>query len=225
MKVFKRMPLNGAARYVIIIILLMSIICQCVYYKCEYNKLDAINNTLNTTIAEQLVTIENLNLELNARVSELKEKNAMLESMSKKQKKEAVAATQSSKRDFKSYMPYTAITNKSSTQYKLQQQATTDSDGIRCINSKPMVAVGTGWGVNVGDNVLITCDNGNSFEAVVGDIKANSHTMSDNKTTASNGCRCEFIVDMNRLNKSVKTLGSVSALSKYNGYVVNVVKK
>ena len=87
-----------------------------------------------------------------------------------------------------------------------------------------MVAVGTGWGVNVGDVVLITCENGNSFEAVIGDIKDNADTMSDNKTTASNNCRCEFIVDMNNLNSTIRLSGNVAALEQYNGYVVNVQK-
>ena len=87
-----------------------------------------------------------------------------------------------------------------------------------------MVAVGSGWGVSVGDNVIVTCDNGNSFEAVIGDAKANVDTGSDNKTTSSNGCRCEFIVDYSSLNPIIKTMGNVAVLEKYNGYVINVQK-
>ena len=126
--------------------------------------------------------------------------------------------------DFKSYMSYTAITDKTSTQWQLQQKAYTNADGIRCINGVPLVAVGTGWGLSVGDSAIVTCDNGNSFRVIIGDIKADIHTMADNKTTAANNCRCEFIVDVNALNKTVKKLGNISALEQYSGYVVSIVK-
>lgn len=128
------------------------------------------------------------------------------------------------KSDFKSYMPYTAITNKSSKQYELQQQAYTDENGIRCIDGRPLIAVGTGWGLYIGDIVLVICNNGNSFEAIIGDWKANIHTKSDNKTTIDNNCRCEFIVDMSVLIPSVRRSGNVSVLEPYNGYVTNVQK-
>lgn len=128
------------------------------------------------------------------------------------------------KTDFKSYMPYTAITNKASKQYKLQQQAYTDKNGLRCIDGRPMVAVGTGWGLSVGDMALVTCENGNSFEVIIGDIKADVDTNSDNKTTTSNNCRCEFIVDMGELNSTVKRSGNMAVFEEYNGYVINVQK-
>lgn len=124
--------------------------------------------------------------------------------------------------DFKSYMPYTAITSRVSKQWELQQNAYTDENGFRCINGLPLVAVGTGWGLSVGDSATVTCDNGNSFKVVIGDIKADIHTLTDNKTTASNNCRCEFIVDMNVLNTTVKRLGNVSVLEQYSGYVIDI---
>lgn len=126
--------------------------------------------------------------------------------------------------DFKSYMSYTAITDKTSAQWQIQQRAYTNEDGIRCIDGVPLVAVGTGWGLSVGDSAIVTCDNGNSFRVIIGDIKADIHTMADNKTTAANNCRCEFIVDVNALNKTVKKLGNISALKQYSGYVVSIVK-
>ena len=121
-------------------------------------------------------------------------------------------------------MPYTSITSKASKQLQLQQQAYTDENGLRCIDGRPMVAVGTGWNLSVGDIALITCDNGNSFEVIIGDIKANVDTNSDNKTTSANNCRCEFIVDMGELNSTVKISGNVAVLKQYSGYVTNVQK-
>ena len=121
-------------------------------------------------------------------------------------------------------MSYTAITDRASKQLQLQQQAHTDDNGLRCINGRPLVAIGTGWGLAVGDIALITCSNGNSFEVVIGDIKADVDTKSDNKTTSHNNCRCEFIVDMSKLNTTVKKSGNVAVLEQYNGYVTNIQK-
>lgn len=128
------------------------------------------------------------------------------------------------RKDFKSYMPYQAITNKESMQWKLQLQATTNEDGIRCIDGIPLVAVGTGWGLWVGDVAIVTCENGNTFKVMVGDIKDDSHTDAANKTTVSNGCRCEFIVDVEKIDATARKLGNMATLSKYSGYVVNIEK-
>ena len=245
MHITRRSPLWGAIiKHGLTTILLTVIVVLSVWTHEKLNEYQEIGQALDLTINEQSATIQEIkseNSELTTYISELEKTNATLkkentqlkkentqledevEELSKEPKKETVVI-QATKRDFKSYMPYTAITNRSSKQYKLQQQASTDKDGIRCINSKPMVAVGTGWGVNVGDTVLIKCENGNSFEAIIGDIKANAHTGSDNKTTVSNGCRCEFIVDMSSLNTTVKSRGNVAVLVKYSGYITDVVK-
>lgn len=224
MHITKRSPLVGAIiKHGLTITLSTVIVVLSVWTHEKLNEYQEIGQALDLTINEQNATIQKIsseNSELKAYISELEDE---VEKLSKEQKKEKFVI-QSTKRDFKSYMPYTAITNKSSIQYKLQQQAITDADGIRCIDSNPMVAVGTGWGVHVGDTVLIKCENGNSFKAIIGDIKANAHTDSDNKTTLSNGCRCEFIVDMRRLNITVKSRGNVAVLAKYSGYITDIVK-
>ncbi len=87
---------------------------------------------------------------------------------------------------FKAFMDYRAITSTTSTQYVLQQQAT--SEGVlRVHNGRYMVAIGTGWGANVGDVLSVTFDTGISIEAVVGDIKQDIHTDSSNLLTVCNG--------------------------------------
>jgi hypothetical protein len=128
------------------------------------------------------------------------------------------------RRDFKSYMDYRTITNHLSDQWKLQLLATTDEDGIRCIDGVPLVAIGTGWGHWVGDRITIICENGNRFDAIVGDIKSNRHTDAANLTTVANGCRCEFIVDTSVLNNAVRVAGNAAVMSEYAGYVVGVVR-
>lgn len=218
-----RSPLWGTIGNILIIILILITIIVSIHTRDEYAELKEFSEVMIATANEQASRIKSLeeeNTELNIFMSQLieecnrlKEENARLQ-----------AGTRADKTDFKSYMPYTAITNKSSEQWKLQQSATTDENGLRRMDDKPMVAVGTGWGVDVGDNAVVICDNGNSFEVVIGDIKDNKHTNSENKTTSSNNCRCEFIVDSKKLNPTVKTTGNVAMLEQYNGYVVNVQK-
>ena len=159
---------------------------------------------LETKEQELLIKIEQLEEE----ISEIKENNN----------------SASSHKDFKSYMSYKAITSVSSKQWKLQQQATTNEDGIRCIDGIPMVAVGTGWGLDVGDIALVTCENGNTFKVIIGDTKSDRHTDEERKTTVDNGCRCEFIVDVSKIDSTAKRLGNMAVLDKYRGYVVNIEK-
>ena len=246
-----RTPFWGIIETILILILIITIVCGSIYNKNKYTELEKINNSLSTTIDEQDSTIKKLKKEntgLKANMSQLKKekkqlkkekeklrgKNIKLRAENTKLKEENIktqtrtyntkTTTKTSSKDFKSYMPYTAITNKASKQWKLQQLAYTDANGLRCINGRPMVAVGTGWGLSVGNIALITCDNGNKFEVVIGDIKANIHTLADNKTTLSNNCRCEFIVDSKKLNSKVRSSGNVAVLQQYSGYVVNVQK-
>lgn len=183
-------------------------------------RIEAVNNRLqtdNNALCEQVQ-------ELTSKVKSLEEKIDKLNNDNKTNTNTNTNITTHSRKDFKSYMPYNAITNKSSKQWKLQQKATTNKDGIRCIDGVPMVAVGTGWGLKVGDVAIVNCENGNSFKVIIGDIKANAHTDKENKTTIFNGCRCEFIVEESKLNSTVKKMGNMAVLDKYKGYVVNIKK-
>ena len=224
---------------ILIIILAVLEIVILVVFNDKCNQLTNTNVELESTIHNQTNIIKDLNTQnndLNNRVLQLEEKNnqltedknkllddkANLEWELSSLKTEPQIIPQTNYKDFKSYMSYTAITNRSSKQYALQQQATTNENGFRCIDGSPLVAVGTGWGLSVGDRAIVYCDGGNSFEVVIGDIKADIHTLSDNKTTASNNCRCEFIVDMSSLNSTVKRRGNVSVLTEYSGYVVDI---
>lgn len=111
---------------------------------------------------------------------------------------------------FKSYMPYTAITDKSSKQYKLQQIASTNSYGIRYVNNRYLVAIGTAFNANVGTYVDIILTNDTVIPCIVADIKSNKHTDSSHMVTKENGCLTEFVVDSGLLNKMVKRMGDIS---------------
>lgn len=216
MSLIRRSSLWGAIGILLIMILISTNIYTHFYFKNECEQLEELNSILSLTINEQTIAIQKIQEEK----AELEKKNKDLEQKDVSSSK----TTETNKDDFKSYMSYTAITDKASKQLQLQQQARTDDNGLRCIDGRPLVAIGTGWGLSVGDIALITCGNGNSFEVVIGDIKADVDTKSDNKTTSHNNCRCEFIVDMSKLNTTVKKSGNVAVLEQYNGYVTNIQK-
>jgi hypothetical protein len=124
---------------------------------------------------------------------------------------------------FRSWMPYTAITQTSSLQYKVVRLATPDSNGLLKIDDKVVVALGTGWSLNVGDTAKVVTEFG-EFDIVVGDIKADCHTDSANKVTLHNGCVVEFIVDQSTLDSQIKVSGNVASLDQYRGRVLSIEK-
>ena len=111
---------------------------------------------------------------------------------------------------FKSYMPYTAITSKSSPQYKLQQIAYTGTYGIRQYDNRYCVAIGTAFNADVGTYFDLILANGTVIPCIVADIKADKHTDSNNMVTIANGCLTEFIVDSSTLNRDAKRMGDIS---------------
>ena len=115
---------------------------------------------------------------------------------------------------FKSYMPYTAITSKSSPQYKLQQIAYTGTYGIRQYDNRYCVAIGTAFNADVGTYFDLILANGTIIPCIVADIKADKHTDSNNMVTIANGCLTEFIVDSSTLNRKAKRMGDISYCNK-----------
>ena len=123
----------------------------------------------------------------------------------------------------KSWMRYTAITKKSSPQWKLQQRAITDEKGFRKVDGLYTIAVGTCFGAEVGTRLDLVLKNGTVIKCMVGDIKANGDTDGANMFT-SNGCMSEFIVDINSLDKAVKRDGDCSSLKEsWNSPVAKVL--
>lgn len=128
----------------------------------------------------------------------------------------------SSNSSFKAYMDYRTITSKTSKQYKLQQQATTNEYGVRQVDGKILVAVGTGFGASVGDSITFKTDTGRIIDAIVGDIKQDRHTDSTNMQVAANGNVIEFIIDKDVAHKGALKAGSFNVLQAYNGNVISV---
>lgn len=117
-----------------------------------------------------------------------------------------------SNRGFKSYMSYKAITKKNSPQYLLQNNYSyTGNYGIRQVNGRYCVALGTAFNAKIGTYFDLILENEVTIPCILGDVKANVHTKKDNITTAYNGCVSEFIVDTSVLYNKAKTDGNISS--------------
>lgn len=112
--------------------------------------------------------------------------------------------------EFKTYMDYRKIKNKTSKQWNLQQLATTNEKGFRMFNGKYLVAVGTYYASEVGKELRITLEDGLTFYAMVGDIKMDIHTDANNQYIPINGNIIEFIVDVDKLDPQTRKLGNIS---------------
>lgn len=112
---------------------------------------------------------------------------------------------------FKSFMSYKSITSKSSRQYKLQSNyAYTGDYGIRQVEGRFCIAIGTFSDATIGTYVDLILENQSVIPCIVGDFKADTHTDSSNMITQHNGCVSEFIVDKNSLYKTAKQMGDIS---------------
>lgn len=125
---------------------------------------------------------------------------------------------------FKSFMPYQAITSKSSPQYKLQRSyAYTGNYGIRQANGRYCVAVGSYYASEIGTYIDLYLQNGEIIPCILSDQKADIHTDSKHIKTKDNGCVSEFIVDMDNLDSKAKKHGNISFVNeKWNSPVEKI---
>lgn len=125
---------------------------------------------------------------------------------------------------FKSYMSYKTLTLESSKQYKLQNNyAYTGTYGVRQVNSRYCIALGSYFNADIGQYVDVVLNNGTVIPCIVGDRKADIHTDANNIFT-SNGCCTEFIVDMSVLNTKAKNMGNMSVCcEEWNSSVKKII--
>lgn len=131
---------------------------------------------------------------------------------------------------FKSYMDYHAITDTSSKQYELQQNAFTDNDGLRKYDDYYLVAMGTYYAEEVGITFRITLDTGIEFNVMTGDIKDDLCTdklnmyssVYNNSGDYISANVIEFIVDTDILDSSVKKLGTISGYDFFKGNITAI---
>lgn len=209
--------------YLLIILLIISMFSTglfCNIYDKKIKKLDE-------KIIEQEIMIENLNDKLKRKNNEINNKNIEF-SQYKNEKQTGIIDNKVTSKinlnisDFKSWMPYTAITDRSSPQYELTRKAKADENGLLKIDNYYCVALGSAYG-KVGDKFKITLNTNKSFDVIKADQKADIHTIGDNKTSLD-GSQIEFIIDKSKLNQDVKKHGNVSVLNIFSGRILSIVK-
>jgi hypothetical protein len=124
--------------------------------------------------------------------------------------------------NFKSWTDYRALGRKSPN-YKLCSAANVDENGLLVYDGHYLVAMGSGWGVELGDIFLIVTDEGNIFSVMICDEKADRDTDSTNTVTRTNGCMVEFYVRKDLLNHSARHHGTVGKLSQFSGKIIAVI--
>lgn len=121
----------------------------------------------------------------------------------------------------KSYMDYRAITSTGSKQYKLQQVAYTGNYGIRMVDDRYCVALGSYYTKTIGQYVDIELANGKVIKGILGDCKSDAHTINNN-TMHPDGSVVELIVDTDSLDSTVRKMGDVSYVNGWDSKVVNI---
>ena len=122
------------------------------------------------------------------------------------------------------YMGWQCITNKSSDQYKLREDAgmNFDSEGFAKIGDRYVVATTTTYG-NVGDYIDVYQEDGSVIKCVIGDIK-NQNDAGCNKWGHNNGkCVVEFVVDKDSWYNGHENPGTSSCHPEWNQNITKVV--
>lgn len=128
---------------------------------------------------------------------------------------------------FKTYMDYRMITDTSSKQWKMQQSAYTDENGLRKIDDYYCVALGSGISDKLGNKFKITFESGETIKVIAADQKADRHTDSTNTYMDLGNGRIniiEFIVHTEKMPSIVRTMGDVSHMpgDKFYGNIVEM---
>lgn len=114
---------------------------------------------------------------------------------------------------FKSYEDYRSITSKNTPHYKLQNlYATTANDGLRAVNGRYCIALGSYFTTSIGQYVDVVLENGTVIECILGDQKSNAHTEWPH-VAHPDGSVVEFIIDRKVIDPYIYyTTGNVSFL-------------
>lgn len=114
--------------------------------------------------------------------------------------------------EFKSYMSWLAITSKSSPQWAFQQQAVTGDYGIRTVDGRYCVALGSYWARTIGTKLDVYMVSGEVLHCVLGDCKADKDTDRSHQYGKPKGDVLEFIVDTHEIPDNVRKTGSFNCI-------------
>ena len=116
---------------------------------------------------------------------------------------------------YKSFMDYKMITDRSSVQYRLQHtEAYTGRYGIRQVDGRYCVAIGSHFTSKIGTWFDLALKNGTIIPCILADQKDDRDTDSNNIVTKHNGCMSEFVIDWDDLNRSAMRDGDISSCTE-----------
>ena len=120
----------------------------------------------------------------------------------------------------KSYMDYGCI--KTWKQHDLQKIAYTGNYGIRQVNGRYCVAVGSAFTTEIGTYIDLVLENGEIIPCILADCKDDEDTDINNIIT-HDGSLAEFVVETSNLSKVVIRKGDISFVNeKWNSPIVKV---
>ena len=126
----------------------------------------------------------------------------------------------------KTYMGYTAVTCKSSPQYKLlnSKDAYTDPDtGLRMYQGRYCIALGSYYATKIGTKINLELENGTIIECVLGDQKSDAHTDPTHRYHSVDGSVAEFIVDNEVFKTKKDSSGTVNFIDGWDSKIIKVV--
>lgn len=184
------------------------------------NKIDELNEVIESKDLE----LDECNRWLKIKDDRIIELEGELEEIKKELEKKNNLSIPNGFNNFKSYMDYKCI-KKDCKQGNIVygKNAWTDEDGLRKSGEYYCVALGSYYG-DVGDKFVVETDKGNVYKIIKADEKANKHTDSTNRYTLTNGCMMEWIVEINKLNKTIKSSGNIDNIKKVSGAILKITK-
>lgn len=119
-------------------------------------------------------------------------------------------------------MDYRKITNTRSDQYILQQSCWTNEDGIRTYDGYLCVALGSAYGRDIGDTWHVTLECGTEFDIILSDFKDDGTTdffgHPDKNYDGEDVINIiEFVMDDQAISEEVRNAGTFTVLDKFGG--------
>lgn len=186
----------------------------------------------NTEVSDTTSNIENVVSEL-AQSKQIRDEEERIKSLEEAEMALCNAAssnvpnkTVGCRSEFKSYMAYTAVTSRNSAQYKLLNGASAYTDpetGIRMVDGRYCIAVGTGYCSKIGTKIDLVLKNGNVIKCILGDVKSDAHTDPTHRFHAVDGSVAEFIIDKDVFTAKTDGSGTVNWIDGFEGKIEKVV--
>ena len=127
----------------------------------------------------------------------------------------------------KTWMDYRMVTDRKSTQYNLLRNYSYTGDyGIRMVDNRFCVAVGSRFSLEIGQYFDLVLENGFIIPCIKGDAKSNVNTDSTNTFTITNNSYCcsEFIVDQTVFQELFPGVGNLSKIDEnWNSKVIEII--